>query len=481
MSAGDRRWELAEWDGVETAERVRRGDVSAREVVDAAIARAEDAATLNALVTATPEQARRVAERAPHGALFGVPFAVKDLAQVAGVRTAWGTAASGTYVSRRSDPTVRMFEALGFASIGKSATPELGMTATTEPLAFGPCRNPWNEAHSTGGSSGGAGALVASGVVPIAHASDGGGSIRIPASCCGLVGLKPSRQRLDMEGSNLLPVNIAVHGVLTRTVRDTVAFWNAIERENKASKLAPIGEVAPAPSRRLRLAVFVDSPIGTAVDAEVRATVEETAKLCSELGHDVRTIACPFPAQVVHDFLHLWAFVGFIQAKAGRVLVHRGFDASKLEPFTRGFGLAFKKNAMSAMVAIRRLRGFSRHFSDIVAPYDLLVGPTVAEPPPRLGHLATDRDYDETITRLLSFTPFTGLINAAGAPALSLPLGKVGKSANGLPLGVQLAAAHGNERVLLELAGELETARPWPKLAPSVRDAVRSRAPLAPT
>jgi amidase len=458
-------WELAAWDAVETAQRIRRGDVSALEVVEAALARAQDASALNAIVTMTPDRARAAASRGPHGELFGVPSAVKDLVQVEGVRTAWGSGSSGHFLSTRSDAIVQALEGIGLVSIGKSATPELGMTATTEPIAFGPTRNPWARDRSTGGSSGGAAALVASGVVPIAHASDGGGSIRIPASCCGLVGLKPSRGRLDMEGSNLLPVNIAVHGVVTRTVRDTVAFWTAVERRRAPRGLAPIGEVAPAPARRLRLAFFSESPIGTVVHPDVRAAVDRTATLCAELGHDVRRVACPFPAQVVHDFLRLWCFVGWVQAKGGRVLLHRAFDASKLEPFTQGFGRSFGKQLRASLSSIHRLRGFTRRYEELVAPYDAFVGPTVAEPPPPLGHLATDRDFDETIDRLLTFTPFTGLVNAAGAPALSLPLGR---SSDGLPLGIQLAAAHGRERVLLELAGELERAQPWERTAPFV-------------
>ncbi|MGZ3456152.1 MAG: amidase [Polyangiales bacterium] len=449
-------WELSTWDAVETAERIRRREVSAREVIEAALRRADDMQSLNAIVTPTKDRAREAAARSQRGPLFGVPTAIKDLAHVEGVRTAFGSAASGTWIANRSSQVVRAFEDLGLVSIGKSATPELGMTGTTEPIAFGPCRNPHAKDHSTGGSSGGAAALVASRVVPIAHASDGGGSIRIPAACCGLVGLKPSRRRLDMDGSNLLPVNIAVDGVVTRTVRDTVAFWTALERQKRPRGVAPIGHVAKAPPRRLKLAVFVDSPIETAVDAEVRAVVERTAALCVELGHEVRPIRCPFGPQVVHDFLRLWTFVGFVQARAGRLLVHPRFDRRKLEPFTLGFARDFTGNIPATLAAIRRLRGFAARYASIVEPYDALIGPTLAELPPKLGHLATDQDYERTIERLLSFTPFTGLINAAGAPALSLPMGR---SEGGLPIGVQLMATHGAERVLLELAGELEAAR----------------------
>ncbi len=463
MGASSEPWELAEWDAVETAARIRRGDVTAREVVEAALARADDAAALNALVTRTSERAREGAATAARGVFHGVPSAVKDLAQVAGVRTAWGSAASGEFVSARSDAVVDVLARMGLVSVGKSATPEFGLTATTEPLAFGPCRNPWSPAHSPGGSSGGAGALVAAGVVPIAHASDGGGSIRIPASCCGLVGLKASRGRFDMEASGALPVNIGVHGALTRTVRDMVAFWQAVEAQRPAPSMAAIGEVAPAPRRRLRLGVFVDAPTGAPVHPEVRGAVERAAALCEELGHEVRPLACPFAAREVDDFVWLWSFLAWVQARGGRVLVHGGFDASKVEPFTAGFASRFSSAKRAAVAAMWRLRGFASRYADIVAPYDALVGPTLAQPPPPIGHLATDAPFETALERLLAFTPFTALLNAAGAPALSLPLGR---SASGLPLGVQFAAAHGAERTLLELAGELETARPWPRLAP---------------
>lgn len=464
LSGGVDAWELAEWEAVETAEHIRRGDVTAAEVVEAALARAEAVASLNAVVTATPEQARVTATGARQGTLHGVPTAIKDLAQVEGVRTAWGTAGSGDFISRRSDPSVKALLRTGLVSLGKSATPELGLTGTTEPLAFGPCRNPWAPAHSTGGSSGGAAALVAAGVVPIAHGSDGGGSLRIPASCCGLVALKVTRGRFDMEGSSLLPVNIAVHGVLSRTVRDTVAFWRALEAVRPETRRpTPLGDIATAPAQRLTLGMFVESPTGSAVHSEVRAAVESTAAVATSLGHEVRAIACPFSAQVVHDFVRLWSFVAWSQTKIARLAMHRGFDVSKLEPFTRGFASSFAAQPLAALAAIRRLRGFARRYAELIAPYDVVLGPTLAEPPPLLGHLATDQPFEATLERLLTFTPFTGLVNAAGAPALSLP---AARSTTGLPLGVQLAASHGREATLLELAAELEAARPWPKIAP---------------
>lgn len=280
-------WELAAWDAVETAQRIARKEVTALEVVEAALARAADCEGLNAIVTQTSVAARAAAQTAS-GPLAGVPTYVKDLVPVEGVRIAWGSAATGELVATKSDPLVGVLQRCGLVSLGKSATPELGLTGTTEPLAFGACHNPWSPAHTPGGSSGGAAALVASGVVPIAQGSDGGGSIRIPASCCGLVGLKPTRGRLDMTGSNLLIVNIAVNGVLTRTVRDTVAFWRAVEAQGVGKRLAPIGEPKPAPEKRLRVLAFSDAPNGRPVHDEVKAAVAATVKLLRELGHEVR-------------------------------------------------------------------------------------------------------------------------------------------------------------------------------------------------
>ncbi len=452
-------WELAAWDATETRERIARGEVSAAEVVEAAIGRMDDAGALNAIVTATPERARRAASGPPRGPLFGVPTAVKDLAKQEGTRIAWGTAASGHVVARASDPWVRALERVGLVSLGKSATPELGMTGTTEPLAFGPTHNPWALSRTPGGSSGGAAALVASGVVPIAHGSDGGGSIRIPAACCGLVGLKVTRRRWDMEASPLLPVNIAVHGVLTRSVRDTIALWRAIEEERGA--LRPIGGAAAR--RKLVIGVFVDSPTGVPVHDEVRATVEAAARRSAERGHDVRFVACPFRGQIVRDFTAYWMFVAWLQEAFGRLLVTPRFDRRKLEPFMLGLSARAASQRRETLAALRRLRGLAREWPALLAPHDVLIGPTLAQPAPPLGHLAPDVPFDEAMARLMAFTPFTGLVNAAGAPAISLPLGR---TKEGVPIGVHALARHEDEATLLALAAELEEAMPWPRLAP---------------
>ncbi|MEL7486933.1 MAG: amidase family protein, partial [Pseudomonadota bacterium] len=257
-----------EFDAVETALRIRNGDVTALEAVDAAIARAEAAEPkINGVVTETFEAARAAAATAS-GPLGGVPTFIKDLADVAGVPTRAGSRAFASYVPQAQPPFIDDIETLGLVSLGKSATPEFGLTATTEPLSNGPTRNPWNTDHSTGGSSGGAAALVAAGVVPMAHASDGGGSIRIPASCCGLVGLKASRDRYRaVRDESQTPVRLSIQGVETRTVRDQAAFLASMEASQAIldkGGLTPVGLVSGPSTKRLKIGVFTD---GVTTDA----------------------------------------------------------------------------------------------------------------------------------------------------------------------------------------------------------------------
>jgi amidase len=447
---------LGSMDAVETAERVARKELSVGEVVEAAISRAERAAHLGAIVCDTFARARE--RQTASGVLAAVPTFIKDLNQVRGVPTTWGSRAAGHYVSRRSEPFIARFERTGVVMLGKSATPELGLTATTEPLGRSPCRNPWDPTRSAGGSSGGAGCLVAAGVVPIAHASDGGGSIRIPAACCGLVGMKPSRGRIDIEGSGLLPVNIATHGVVTRTVRDTVAFYDAV-----AADRSPI-----APDRRsgLRIGLFVDAPTGTPVHPETRAAVLRAGQLCEALGHRVTEIPCPFDAGVIDDFLQFWGLVAWLQWKSARLMLHRRFDSSNVEPWTAGMARTFSSRPSATFAAIRRLRRFARTYAGVMRSHDVLLSPTTAEPALALGQLATDLPFETVFERLRSYVPFTPIHNAAGAPAISLPLGQSG---SGMPIGVQLAAAPGDDRTLLELALALEQRQPWTRTAPPER------------
>ena len=458
---------MQDWDAVETADRIRRGEVSRREVIEHAIERAKAAGHLNAVVTESFERARRT--RPPDEApLSGVPTFIKDLAHVEGVPIGWGTRTVGGIVSRRSDRAVRVLEGLGLVSLGKSATPEYGMTGTTEPISRGPTRNPWDLSRSSGGSSGGAASLVAAGVVPVAHASDGGGSIRIPAASCGLVGLKVTRGRLDMEGSELLPLNIAVNGVVSRTVRDTVAVWEAIDRALMPKK--PIGHVRPLQggrgARPLRIAYFSGSPVGRDVDPAIRAAVLDAARACEALGHRVDEIACPFSAEVIDDFLRYWALVAWLQDRGGKILVHPSFDRSRLEPWTQALSAWCEREPRPLVRSVRRLRRFAHAYAGHRRDHDVVLSPVLGRLPPTHGHLATDLDFETTRSRILDHFPFTGILNATGEPALSLPLAR---TASGLPIGVQLAGHFHDEATLLGLALALEEAMPWPKVAPGHR------------
>lgn len=455
--------QLATWDAVETRERIRRKEVTTQEVLEAAIARSERARHLGAVFEYTYERARaRSASVDGEAPLAGVPTFVKDLHQLQGVATTWGSRASGPYISRKTDPFAKRFEETGVLTLGKSATPELGLTATTERVGQDPCRNPWDPSRSSGGSSGGAACMVAAGVVPIAHGSDGGGSIRIPAACCGLVGLKVSRLRLDMTGSNTLPVNIGTDGVLTRSVRDTVAFLSALESRRAPKGVPPIGPVSQRPAEPLRIGVFVDSPAEAPVATEVRDAVQEASRLCRSLGHAVEEIRCPFPVTVVDDFTRFYGFLAWLQVRTARLMLHRGFDRSKIEPWTEGLMNFFAREKLVAIGAILRLRRFSREFPQLMARHDVLLSPTIPEPAPVLGYLATDLPFATHFARVRAYAAFTLVYNASGAPAISLPLGR---SAAGLPIGVQLAAARGRDRTLLELALSIEAVKPWPTLA----------------
>jgi amidase len=451
--------QFATWDAVETADRIRRREVSAAEVVDAAIARAEKLDGLGALVTRSFERARERAKRDLSGAPFaGVPSAVKDLANLEGVKTGFGSAAAGSTPPKKSDPFVQAFEALGFVSIGKSATPELGLTATTETLHGPPCRNPWDPKRTAGGSSGGAASLVASGILPIAHGSDGGGSIRVPSACCGLVGLKVTRGRFDMEASRLLPVNIATHGVVTRTVRDTIAFWDALEKAVPTSwpAMKPAGA---APARPLKIGIYLEPPDGAAIDADNKQAALDAAKLCESLGHKVEHIPNPVAVQFIDDFIVYWAFVAWAQSGTMKALAHREFDKAKIDPWTKGLSDYYARQKLRGAQATWRLMTRQSSFLDVFKKYDVMLSPTLGVPPPELGYLTPSQDFETKLSRLRAFVPFTPTYNVTGAPAISLPLSR---TASGLPIGVMFGGARGNERTLLELALQLEAAKPWP-------------------
>jgi amidase len=454
---------LGDLDAVGVAQKISKGEISAAEAVEAAIVRTRSVnPDLNAIVTETFDLARKQVKNIIPGPFAGVPSFIKDTDDVEGFPTLWGSRAVPNKPVRKSKRFVEQFFSLGLICLGKSALPEFGLTATTEPLSSGITRNPWNTDYSTGGSSGGSAALVAAGVVPISHGNDGGGSIRIPAACCGVVGLKPSRGRLErVEGSNLMPVNILHQGVLTRTVRDTAAFYAGAEKYRRAPKMPEIGLVHGPGKKRLCIALFTDTPFGTPCHPESADLVRRAGALCEELGHTVKEIPCPCDAQMADDFILYWGLMAFSIRFFGHLIIAHGFDKSKLDSWTMDISRHFQKNFFKAPSTIKRLIGYTRIYNDIFSTCDILLNPTLAHPTSQIGYMGPDVPFDEAFERVKKYVAFTPLQNVSGAPAISLPLGF---SSNGLPLGVQFGAAFGHEKELLELAFELEEAMPWPRI-----------------
>jgi len=451
--------DLAALDAVETASRIRSGALSAAEAVEAAIERAGRIdKKINAIAFKTFDAAREGAGKAK-GPWAGVPTFVKDLDDVVDVPSGFGSRAFPGYKGKAQTPLIDTFLGLGVVSLGKSTTPEFGLTATTEPLSTGATHNPWNLDHSTGGSSGGAAALVASGVVPIAHASDGGGSIRIPASCCGNVGLKVSRGRHPQARPETAgPFPISVHGVQSRTVRDTAAVIAAFDAATPDSGLAEVGLVTGANVRRLKIGLVVKGPYGRPVDSEVVEATRSVARLCEGLGHNVEEIDLSIAPGVEEAFMLYWAKNAWIAITRWEEVTHLKRNGLAFENFTLGLVEHYETHQSEFDAAVTRLLGLTPEFNAIIEPFDVYLSPVTAAPPPPIGFLSPNLSYEEHLQRVLDYAQFTGIFNVIGAPAISLPMSM---SKDGLPIGALFGVRVGDEKTLLELAYELEEAAPW--------------------
>jgi amidase len=391
-----------------------------------------------------------------------VPTLVKDNVDVAGLPTNHGSAAFSARPAKKDSPFVGQFRSLGFTILGKSRLPEFGFSASTEYAGAEPVRNPWNREYSAGASSGGSAALVASGAVPIAHANDGGGSIRIPAAACGLVGLKPTRGRFVADTlEKQMPVRIVSQGVVTRSVRDTAHFFAGAEEFWRNPKLPPVRHVEGPSGTRLRVGMVLDSVSGTATDDETRKAVEETARLLEDLGHRVEEIPVPPVAeQFAEDFARYWGLLGFLITATGRAL-GPDWDASKTENLTKGLAKRCRQELAKTPGVLIRLRHSTKEYRKAFETHDVLLTPVLSHTTPKLGHLSPTLEFEELFERLQTYVGFTPLNNAAGSPAMSLPLAR---TSLGLPLGIHFAADLGDERTLLELAYELEEARPFERI-----------------
>lgn len=454
---------LGQLDATAVAQAIQAKQFSATEATAAAIDRLQLVnPKLNALVAQRYKAATTEAEQPRQGCFAGVPTLIKDNTNLPGLPTRHGSNATADIAASSYGAFAEQLLSTGAIALGKTALPEFGLTATTEFSQQAPCRNPWNLQHTTGGSSGGSAALVAAGAVPFAHANDGGGSIRIPAACCGLVGLKPSRDRMRNDAMvEKLPLNIVADGIVSRSVRDTANFMHAAEQYYRNPALPTIGLITGPSKTRRRIAVYTQRPDGKDSHPECVAAVERTATLLAELGHQVTYISSPVDQQMADDFLLYWAMLAASLDHLGKYTLYSSFNRQHLEPLTKQLSTHFKKNLWRFPGALKRLKAFGQEYAAAYEPYDLMLSPTLASPPVPLGHLALDLDFATAKQRLLSYACFTGVQNTSGAPAITLPLAR---SSEGLPIGIQLASTIGQEASLLALAFELEAAAPWPQI-----------------
>jgi amidase len=454
------------------ADLVRSGAITARELVEASLERIASGRDLNALTHVDADGALAAADAMKPGdarPFAGVPIAIKDLSPVAGLPQGMGSRLFAGYRARHDNHAVRRLRAAGFVIVGKSATPEFGLVPVTEPRANGPTRNPWDIDRTPGGSSGGAAAAVAAGLVPLAHASDGGGSIRIPAACCGLVGLKPARGRIS-PGPELGDSFLSTQGVVTRTVRETAQLLDILAGYERGDATwapppdEPFAATAARPPRRLRIAFTTAAPNHLPVAPACARAVHDAANLLASLGHEVAE-AHPegwHNDQIIPLFLVLWAAGVTGTIRFGATVARRDPTPDDLEPLTRTYyDLGMAQRTTDYLGALTRLQSHARGIIRFFADYDLFLTPALAQRPLPIGHLAAAPD---PMAAAINFTPFTPLWNVTGQPAISIPLFH---GDDGLPLGVQLIGPPLGEGLLLSLATQLEEAHPWAARRPA--------------
>lgn len=464
-------------DAMSLAELVANKDVKPLELVEDAISRIEKHnPAFNAVVSKFYDEARKAAAGRLSGPLAGVPFLLKDInASIKGIPTSGGSRPFSTIPAPNDSESVLRYRKAGLIFMGKTNTPEFGLNLSTEPALFGPTRNPWSLEHSAGGSSGGASAAVAAGMVPAAHASDGGGSIRIPASCCGLFGLKPTRARISSgpdtgEGWG----GLSIQHVITRSVRDSALLLDISAGAGSGDPYyaePPKGSFLAATRRdpgKLKVAVAFTTPSGAALDPECAAAIRATAKLCESLGHTVEEAYPEFPFEEVR-LASSTVICASIAAKLDGLAEQRGraIAEDELEPLTwlcyEGGKAVTGPQYVAAIQIIHRT---GRQLAPFFRKYDVLLTTTLAKPPIKLGVARTDdKDPTDFIGVVQSYSPFCQVFNVTGQPAMSVPLHW---TASGLPVGVHFAAPYGGEELLYSLAAQLERAEPWADKRPKL-------------
>lgn len=455
-------------DGLAQLAMLRSGETTSLALTEAAIERSKAAnLLLNAVATETYDDALEAAQNPPEGAMAGLPTFIKDLLDWKGDPTLYGSRAFQGYVAPADAAFASAWRKAGVISLGKSTTPEMGLISSTEPLVTGATRNPYDLSRIPGGSSGGAAALVAARVVPFAHASDGGGSIRIPAACCGLFGLKPSRGALPISRDSGA-VEISVNHAVTLSVRDSAALFAAAEAD-VSSDLPKTGNITEASSRRLKIAFTPDPVNGATLDSATRAGIERTAQLCKDLGHEVIDYVMPVNGVEFGDrFLMYWAAGAAAFAQSASQFSGKPISPEILEPWTLGLAAQFAARQDEMGDVIAYLQAFEGLYHSWFDAFDVILTPTVSTVAPKIGTQAPDGDFETVMENVLNFAAFTSPMNVSGAASMSVP---IQWSDDGLPIGSMFSGKRGDDGLLLALAYELENAQPWIDRLPTFKPA----------
>ena len=440
-------------DATSISEAIKSKEISPEEVVKTSIDRVKEInPIINAVASNCYEEAIEYS-KSVKGELAGIPIFLKDQVDMKGLPTFRGSRSMPQKAKKKSEQTIHQIQSTGIVILGKSTCSEMGILPCGETMLHGNTLNPRNIEYSTGGSSAGSAALVASGAVPISHAMDGGGSIRVPASCCGLIGLKPTKGRHIDIFTNKLPIDFAEQGIVSRSVRDTANYFAAIEKFYKNPNLPAIGKVEQSSKRRLRIAIYTDTLSGAQSDSDVVNATLDAGRFCEQLGHEVTLITNPFDMQFKLDFTTFYTFLCFISKYFGITEFGLSYNTSKLEPFTKYLANLFPLLFVINPLALKRLKKFDSIYEAAFDHYDVLLCPTLSITVPKIGYWDPNESLMNLSDRLYTYVHSTIVQNISGSPAISLPMGTC---RNGLPIGIQFAAKQGEERRLLELAFELE-------------------------